>query len=114
MSSSATAATLYAATVSSSAIAGATPEEAKEKRHHVKDGKGFVNPWDSWNEMPGPAIAKEMIWYATRPTEEAELSFEGDGCQGRPINPKQHLPRYPSESQTFFPPEIRQPCAQPG
>jgi len=71
MSSSATAAALYAATVSSSTITGATPEEAKEKRHHVKDGKGFVNPWDSWKEMPGPAIAREMIWYATRSYRES-------------------------------------------
>lgn len=114
MSSSATAAALYAATVSSSAITGATPEEAKEKRHHVKDGKGFINPWDSWKEMPGPAIAREMIWYATRSAVVAELMFEGDGCRERPINLKQRLLRYPSERQTSFLPEIRQSCAQLG
>jgi len=114
MSSSATAAALYAATVSSSAITGATPEEAKEKRHHVKDGKGFVNPWDSWKEMPVPAIAREMIWYAIRPTEEAVLIFKGGGCQGRPISPTPHLLRYPSESRTFFLPEIQRLSAQPG
>ncbi len=114
MSSSATAAALYAATVSSSAITGASPEEVKEKRHHVKDGKGFVNPWDSWKEMQGPAIAREMIWYAARSAEVAELIIEGDGCPGRPINLRQHLLRYPSGNRTFFPPEIRQPCAQPG
>ena len=45
MSSSATAASLYAATISSATITGAVPEEAKEKRHHLKDGKGFTNPW---------------------------------------------------------------------
>ncbi|KAL9130416.1 MAG: hypothetical protein Q9217_001383 [Psora testacea] len=45
MSSSATSASLYAATISQSSITGAVPEEAKEKRHHLKDGKGFTNPW---------------------------------------------------------------------
>lgn len=114
MSSSATAAALYAATVSSSAITGATPEGAKEKRHHVKDGKGFVNPWDSWKEMPGPAIAREMIWYVTHSIEELQLILEGDDCQERPINPKPHLLRYPFESRTFSLPETRRPCAQPG
>ena len=62
MSSSATAAALYAATISTSQIAGAVPEEAKEKRHHLKDGKGFTNPWDSWKNMSGPAIGGAMIW----------------------------------------------------
>ena len=61
MSSSGTAAALYAATVSSSSIMGAVPEEAKEKRHHLKDGKGFVNPWESWKAMPGPAIGRAMV-----------------------------------------------------
>ena len=45
MSSSGTAASLYAVTVSTSSISGAVPEEAKDKRHHLKDGKGFTNPW---------------------------------------------------------------------
>ena len=45
MSSSGTAASLYAATISPASVAGAEPEEAKDKRHHLKDGKGFTNPW---------------------------------------------------------------------
>ena len=45
MSSSGIAASLYAATISSPSITGAVPEESKEKRHHLKDGKGFTNPW---------------------------------------------------------------------
>lgn len=45
MSSSGTAASLYAATISPASITGAEPEEAKDKRHHLKDGKGFTNPW---------------------------------------------------------------------
>ena len=63
MSGAATAAALYAATISPSAITGATPEDVKEKAHHLKDGKGFTNPWDSWREFSGLAIAKAMIWY---------------------------------------------------
>ena len=65
MSAAGTAAALYAATVSSSSITGAVPEEAKEKAHHLKDGKGFTNPWDSWKEMAGPAIMRAMIWSDT-------------------------------------------------
>lgn len=60
MSSSGTAAALYAATVSSASVTGAVPEEAKDKRHHLKDGKGFHNPWDSWKEMSGFAIGWAM------------------------------------------------------
>ena len=45
MSGSGTAASLYAAIISPASVSGAEPEEAKEKRHHLKDGKGFTNPW---------------------------------------------------------------------
>ena len=61
MSSSGTAAALYAATISKASITGAVPEESKERRHHLKDGKGFKNPWDSWKEVAGPRIAMAMI-----------------------------------------------------
>lgn len=60
MSSSGTAAALYAATVSSSNVLGAAPEEAKEKQHHLKDGKGFINPWDSWLDQSAGAIFKAL------------------------------------------------------
>ncbi|KAI9810888.1 MAG: hypothetical protein M1827_005747 [Pycnora praestabilis] len=61
MSSSATAAALYAATISPASITGAVPEEAKELRHHLKDGKGFDNPWESWRNMAGPKIGWAMV-----------------------------------------------------
>lgn len=61
MSSSGTAASLYAATISPASVTGAEPEEAKDKRHHLKDGKGFTNPWDSWREFSGPGIMKAMV-----------------------------------------------------
>ena len=72
MSGAATAAALYAATISPAAIMGATPEDANEKSHHLKDGKGFLNPWDSWKEMAGLAIARAMIGYMS-PHSEPKL-----------------------------------------
>ena len=65
MSSSTTAAALYAATVSPASVTGAVPEEAKSKQHHLKGEKGFINPWDSWKEMAGPAIGWAMVKYVT-------------------------------------------------
>ncbi|KAK5140559.1 hypothetical protein LTR04_002948 [Oleoguttula sp. CCFEE 6159] len=50
MSSGSVSAALYAAVTSPSQAAGAVPEEAKELRHHLKNGKGFVNPWESYRE----------------------------------------------------------------
>lgn len=67
MSSSGTAAALYAATVSPASITGAVPEDAKGKQHHLKDGKGFTNPWDSWKEMGGFSIGWAMIKYVLYP-----------------------------------------------
>ena len=63
MSSSVTSAILYAATISTASITGAVPEEAKEKRHHLKNGKGFDNPWESWRSLTAPSILKAMVWY---------------------------------------------------
>ncbi|MCJ1376627.1 hypothetical protein MMC20_007870 [Loxospora ochrophaea] len=61
MSSAGIAAALYAATISTSTITGAVPEDAKDKTHHLKDGKGFRNPWDSWRDFSAPGIMKAMI-----------------------------------------------------
>ena len=60
MSSSNTSAILYAATVSAASVTGATPEDAKEKKHHLKDGSGFTNPWDSWRNQTAPQLMKAM------------------------------------------------------
>ena len=51
MSSSGTAAALYAATISPASITGSEPQEAKDKRHHLKDGKGFDNPWERYTSL---------------------------------------------------------------
>ncbi|KAF2145065.1 uncharacterized protein K452DRAFT_295620 [Aplosporella prunicola CBS 121167] len=62
MSSASTSAALYATTVSTSQLTGAVPEDAKNKPHHVKGGKGFMNPWDSYNEMGVFQILSKLIW----------------------------------------------------
>jgi hypothetical protein len=48
MSGGMTAAALYACTMTNPAALGAVPEESEAKAHHLKDGKGFTNPWESW------------------------------------------------------------------
>ena len=63
MSSSTTAAALYAASVSIPSIAGTRPENSSDKKHHQKNGKGFLNPWDSWHEQSAPQIIWAMAKY---------------------------------------------------
>jgi N-acyl-phosphatidylethanolamine-hydrolysing phospholipase D len=62
MSGGMTAAALYACTMTSPASLGAVPEDTEAKAHHLKDGKGFTNPWDSWREMSAPQFARAMLW----------------------------------------------------
>jgi N-acyl-phosphatidylethanolamine-hydrolysing phospholipase D len=52
---------LYAV-VSNPAQMGAEPEDAKDKAHHLKGGKGFRNPWDSFKEMSIGKLFYEMGW----------------------------------------------------
>ncbi|KAF1982282.1 Metallo-hydrolase/oxidoreductase [Aulographum hederae CBS 113979] len=61
MSSASSSVMLYAAAISSSQMAGAVPEDAKELKHHLKDGKGFVNPWRSYRDFTPFSIMKAMI-----------------------------------------------------
>ncbi|KAI4166217.1 MAG: hypothetical protein LQ342_000103 [Letrouitia transgressa] len=61
MSNIGTAGALYAVSTSPASVLGAVPEDAKEKRHHLKDGKGFVNPWESFNMMSSWGIIRTMI-----------------------------------------------------
>ncbi len=66
MTGSMTVMTLYACTMSSPTALGAVPEDAEAKAHHLKDGKGFTNPWESWREFSGPGILGKLIWYFLR------------------------------------------------
>jgi hypothetical protein len=65
-STGAVSAVLYAATISPPSIAGASPDESKELRHHAKHGKGFVNPWESWRDWSAPTILSALIMYVLR------------------------------------------------
>ena len=62
MSGGMTTVALYACTMTSPTVLGAVPEDAEAKAHHLKDGKGFRNPWDSWKDFSAPGIMKAMIW----------------------------------------------------
>jgi hypothetical protein len=56
---------LYAVVTNPASI-GAVPEDYEEKRHHLKNGKGFVNPWDSFRDFNPAKIMLTMIWYVSR------------------------------------------------
>ena len=51
---------LYAV-VSNPAQVAAVPEDAHEKKHHLKNGKGYRNPWDSFTELSVPKIVFGMM-----------------------------------------------------
>lgn len=54
-------AAIYTATFSIPTDADTAPEDAKTRPHHVKHGKGFVNPWDSWRNVGGREIMMAML-----------------------------------------------------
>jgi hypothetical protein len=58
-----TAAGLHAV-VTNPAQVGAKPEEAEGKKHHLKGGKGFVNPWDSYRDTNALFFLRNAYWYA--------------------------------------------------
>jgi N-acyl-phosphatidylethanolamine-hydrolysing phospholipase D len=62
MSTGMTTALLYACIFSKPTSLGAVPEDSEAKAHHLKDGKGFANPWKSWRDMNGPQIMGSMLW----------------------------------------------------
>jgi N-acyl-phosphatidylethanolamine-hydrolysing phospholipase D len=52
---------LYAA-VSTPTQGAAQPEDAAAKAHHLKDGKGFTNPWDSYVAFTPFQVFKTLYW----------------------------------------------------
>ena len=57
-----------AAIVSSPSQLSAQPSDAKDKAHHNKNGKGFVNPWDSYRDFTPLWMFKQMFrlrWQGT-------------------------------------------------
>jgi hypothetical protein len=62
---------LYAA-VSNPGQVLSQPEEAAAKAHHLKNGKGFTNPWDSYGEMSALSIFWGIMSYAQHSTWQRE------------------------------------------
>ncbi|CAD0101264.1 unnamed protein product [Aureobasidium mustum] len=67
MSSSTTSSALYATVSSSSRATGAVPKDTGKLRHHNKNGKGFINPWESYVDRTAPQIISALIWYTILP-----------------------------------------------
>ncbi|KAG9191944.1 hypothetical protein G6011_10678 [Alternaria panax] len=79
---------LYAAVSNPTQIA-AKPEEADEKRHHLKGGKGFTNPWDSYVELSTwELLINGMLWRK---------------ITGRANNPDTSPPTVPVRTPEFLP-----------
>lgn len=57
-----TAAALYAVSMTSPTALGAVPEDTEAKTHHAKDGKGFINPWESSRDFTVPEILRKLVW----------------------------------------------------
>ena len=52
---------LYAVVSSPSQMAS-QPEGTDDKAHHLKDGKGFTNPWDSYVQASTFKVLKALFW----------------------------------------------------
>ncbi|KAG9634276.1 hypothetical protein KCU69_g19914, partial [Aureobasidium melanogenum] len=62
MSSSTTSSALYATVSSSSRATGAVPKDTAKLSHHNKNGKGFINPWESYVDRTATQILSALIW----------------------------------------------------
>ncbi|KAJ9380997.1 hypothetical protein DTO063F5_6448 [Paecilomyces variotii] len=87
--SSSTSAVLYAVTISSSP-AGAVPDDASKKAHHLKGG--FRNPWDSWKDLEPLKIASSLI--------RRRLAGEANAPDTTPPTVPVHTPKFLPTRQT--------------
>ncbi|KAF5848645.1 hypothetical protein GGP41_009724 [Bipolaris sorokiniana] len=116
---------LYAA-VSNPAQIAATPEDAADKRHHLKNGKGFTNPWDSyveatpwqlltglgWRKITGQANSPDTTpptvpvhtasFLPTRETPKLRATWLGHAC---------YYVEFPSGFRVLFDPVFEDCCA---
>jgi len=88
MSSGVSAALLYSCTFSPPSLLGAVPEDSKGKEHHLKTGKGFVNPWDSYRDITFNQFFRDSFW--------RQIS-------GRANKPDTTPPTIPVRKPTFLP-----------
>lgn len=52
----------FYAVVSSPAQMVSQPEGTEDKAHHLQDGKGFTNPWDSYVQASTFQVLKTLFW----------------------------------------------------
>ena len=62
MSSATTSSLLYSSVINPLQGANAIPEDATSLSHHLKDGRGFINPWESYRERSGWHIMRALLW----------------------------------------------------
>ena len=105
MASASTSATLYAAVTSPAQITGAEPEDTKELKHHLKHGKGFQNPWDSYKNTVGLTTILSIAWYGgTRLILVGQGSFFSQAIFHWAKPMARHNTTHSSCSQTNIPP----------
>lgn len=94
---------LYAA-VSNPGQVLSQPEEAAAKAHHLKNGKGFTNPWDSFVELNVLQIFWGIISYVhCFPTPLAhELTVYSRKITGKANKPDTTPPTVPVQTPTFL------------
>jgi hypothetical protein len=64
MSNGTALAALFTASITDGKKSG-TPEEYASKPHHLKGGKVFTNPWESWRELKPLNIMKYFVVYVS-------------------------------------------------
>ncbi|KAI9843600.1 MAG: hypothetical protein M1838_002532 [Thelocarpon superellum] len=77
------------AVVSDTSRPGVTPEDAQALKHHLKDGKGFRNPWDSWKDME----VGKIIWGMTK----RRLTGQGNSPDTTPPTVPVRKPEFTTE-----------------
>lgn len=53
---------LFQATITNPAQVQGKPEDAAELRHHLKGGKGFCNPWESFRDENLTFFLRHIFW----------------------------------------------------
>lgn len=127
MSTGGTATALLTATVARAPRRGVEPEDAKDLRHHLKDGKGFVNPWDSWRELGTLTIGwgllkRRFVGQANVPKTAAptvtvrkpvllEERFGRDSLRATWLGHACYLVEFPSGFRVLFDPVFTARCS---
>jgi hypothetical protein len=83
------------------------PEEAAAKAHHLKNGKGFTNPWESYTELTPFTMLWGLFMYVF-PSSLLCISTNAPQAQGhRPNEQTRHHTTHRPRSNTQLPPHTR-------